>query len=305
MKKIRLYITLVIALALVHSSAQPVTRKTLEKAHTVTGIVSALGVPAARMISDTMRLHAAQEQIDAFDSMNDARINNANRAANNTNTQSTLVKLAPALFEPSHQIISAALEKDAALIARLVTYLVKIINAKTPPPANLQALQNAARLDWMDRRRQANRDFLQANADHLTKKENSFKSCSTEEAKAIAIEVAAAITHEILRFGLYKGVAKNFTGPDTRISRRAIRAIVHPLIIGLLELAKQKAATQWSPDSAHIYTPTKTALYSLLVMVITEICGEILCSQIEEITENIAIDSTPETITGHIAPQVS
>jgi len=117
------------------------------------------------------------------------------------------------------------------------------------------------------------------------KKYDVFGKCSSEETKAMLIEATASIAHEILRYQLYKSVEKQFPGPDVRLTRRALRATVHSLIIGLLELAKQQAANKWSPDAAHIYTPIKTTLVTLLCKSLNETCGEILCTQIEEVTE--------------------
>jgi len=281
MKRIILSITL----ALMTCRVQPVTRKALEKAHTVTGIVSAVSVPAAEIIVEKMVKELNLEVVDEYGSGNPGRAQAIDRKFINSSPKRALIHSIPALLGTSHAIIGSALEKDSALIVRLSYYIRQIINAKHSEPAHVQILvDNLMALpvfDDQERMRQGT-NISQARVDYLTAKENFYTTCSSQEAKAMAIELAGALTHEILRIGLYKNVAKYFEGPDRRISRRAIRALAHTVIIGLLELAKQKAAQQWSPDTVHIYEPLKTTIHTLVGMLITEISGEFLYAQMEE-----------------------
>src|SRR5579872_5923117 len=121
-------ITLFITLALISSSAQPVTREKLEKARNVTGIVTAVGLPAAAIIGNNMIIKDFHKAIAAFDAGNFERVSDLRNVTGKTG----LVALAPVSFGIAHNIISAAFEKDVMLAVRLVDYLSNIINAQTP-----------------------------------------------------------------------------------------------------------------------------------------------------------------------------
>jgi len=169
-------ITLFITLALISSSAQPVTREKLEKARNVTGIVTAVGEPAAEMISKKMQGNSLREGAAAFDSENRGRIQDAERAQENVNVKSGVIQFTSGSFGLAHDIISSTLEKDVMLPVRLMQYFSKILDAKTPVPADLaerlNRLQNN-RIFNIGRMREV-RDICEITANYAAKKIRCF-----------------------------------------------------------------------------------------------------------------------------------
>lgn len=303
MKKILL---LSLGLALVTSSAQPVARQTLEKARMVTGIIGAIGAPAAQMLSNSIEKDARQNFQNVIEPMNLAhlqmqdlnQLRNESTKVLDATGKAALVFLPPALIVFTNKIISAALEKDTALAMRLMEYVMRALDAKHPTPRNFDQLQR----DTIRRDFNAMRNFNARYLGLLTERENTFQSCSDNQAKAMGLEAAAALATELANLGLYKGLEKQYPGNDQRIKRRIMRIVGTAFLVGLLSWAKKEAAESVAPQITHTYHPAREAFFALIGKGIIEASGEVVASQIDEITQVIEEAQNLE-ITTPVVPQ--